>query len=51
MDTLVAYLKRSYDFVLLDTPPILAVSDALAMGPMADAIILVARAGKLRSRR
>ena len=46
MDTLVAYLKRSFDFVLFDTPPILAVSDALAMGPMADTIILVARGGQ-----
>ena len=45
MDSLVAYLKRSFDFVLFDTPPLLAVSDALAMGPMADAIILVARGG------
>jgi succinoglycan biosynthesis transport protein ExoP len=46
MDALVAYLKRSFDFVLFDTPPLLAVSDALAMGPMADAIILVARGGQ-----
>ncbi len=46
MDALIAYLKRSFDFVLLDTPPLLAVSDALAMGPMADAIILVARGGQ-----
>jgi succinoglycan biosynthesis transport protein ExoP len=46
MDSLVAYLKRSFDFVLFDTPPILAVSDAMAMGPMADAIILVARGGQ-----
>jgi capsular exopolysaccharide synthesis family protein len=46
MDTLVAYLKRSFDFILFDTPPLLAVSDALAMGPMADAIILVARGGQ-----
>jgi capsular exopolysaccharide synthesis family protein len=43
MDSLVGHLKRNFDFVLFDTPPILAVSDALAMGPMADAIILVAR--------
>jgi len=46
MDSLVAYLKRSYDIILFDTPPLLAVSDALAMGPMADAIILVARGGR-----
>jgi len=46
MDALISYLKRSFDFVLFDTPPLLAVSDALAMGPMADAIILVARGGQ-----
>jgi capsular exopolysaccharide synthesis family protein len=46
MDFLVAYLKRNFDYVLFDTPPILAVSDALAMGPMADGIVLVARSGQ-----
>ncbi len=46
MDTLIAFLKRSFDFVLFDTPPILAVSDALSLGPMADAIILIARGGQ-----
>lgn len=46
MDSLIAYLKRTYDFVLFDAPPLLAVSDALAMGPMADAIVLVARGGQ-----
>jgi len=46
MDSLIGYLKRNFDFILLDTPPLLAVSDALAMGPMADAIILVARGGQ-----
>lgn len=46
MDSLVAYLKRGFDFVLFDTPPILAVSDALAMAPMADAIVMVARGGQ-----
>ncbi len=46
MEVLVAFLKRSFDFVLFDTPPLLAVSDALAMGPLADAIILIARGGQ-----
>jgi succinoglycan biosynthesis transport protein ExoP len=46
METLIAYFRQNFDFVLLDAPPILAVSDALAMGPMADAIVLVARGGK-----
>lgn len=46
MDTLVSALKKNFDFILLDTPPVLAVSDTLAMGPMLDAVILVARGGE-----
>ena len=46
MDALIAALKKTFDFILLDTPPILAVSDTLAMGPMVDAVILVARGGE-----
>jgi succinoglycan biosynthesis transport protein ExoP len=46
MDGLITFLKKSYDFVLFDAPPVLAVSDALAMGPMVDAIILIARGGQ-----
>jgi succinoglycan biosynthesis transport protein ExoP len=46
MVSFIAFLKKKFDYVLFDTPPLLAVSDALAMGPMADAIILVARGGQ-----
>jgi Mrp family chromosome partitioning ATPase len=46
MDQLIAFLKRSFDYALFDTPPLLAVSDALAIGPMVDGIILVARGGQ-----
>jgi succinoglycan biosynthesis transport protein ExoP len=46
MDHLVAYMKRSFDYILIDVPPLLAVSDALAMGPLIDGVILVTRAGQ-----
>jgi Mrp family chromosome partitioning ATPase len=46
MDYLIAFLKRSFDYILFDSPPILAVSDALAMGPLIDGVILVVRAGR-----
>lgn len=46
MDHLIAFLRRSFDYILFDTPPILAVSDALAIGPMIDGVILVARGGQ-----
>jgi len=45
MDILVAFLKKSFDYVLFDAPPLLAVSDALAMGPVIDGVILVIRGG------
>ena len=46
MRTLVTYLKKSFDYVLFDTPPILAVSDALALSSLADAVILICRGGQ-----
>lgn len=36
-------LRASYDFVILDTPPVLAVSDPAAVAPRADGVILVFR--------
>jgi len=46
MDAFIAFLKRSFDYILLDAPPLLAVSDALAMGPLIDGVILVTRGGQ-----
>ncbi len=36
-------LKADYDYVILDTPPVLAVSDPSAVAPRADGVILVFR--------
>jgi capsular exopolysaccharide synthesis family protein len=45
MGYLISFLKQSFDYILFDTPPLLAVSDAVAMGPMIDGVILVTRGG------
>jgi capsular exopolysaccharide synthesis family protein len=42
---LIDFLKQSFDYILFDTPPLLAVSDTLALGPKIDGIILVVRCG------
>jgi tyrosine-protein kinase Etk/Wzc len=39
-------LSTRYDYVLLDTPPVLAVSDTLILGPQAGAVFIVARAAE-----
>ena len=39
-------LKKVFDYILLDTPPVLAVSDALVMGPSLDGVILIVWGGK-----
>ena len=44
---LLSRLKHLYDFVIIDTPPVLPVSDALLLAPHADGIIMTARAGWL----
>lgn len=41
---------REYDRVVLDTAPVLAVSDTQALAVMADAVVMVVRAGVTRKR-
>jgi len=42
---LINELEALYDIVLVDTPPVLLVSDVLALAPEVDGVILVARVG------
>lgn len=46
MAGLIGRLRETFDFVFIDTPPLLAVSDALVLAPRLDGAILVVRAGK-----
>lgn len=43
---LVAKWREEFDHVILDTPPVLAVTDAVRMSVEADSVILVVRAGQ-----
>jgi succinoglycan biosynthesis transport protein ExoP len=49
METLLGDLRRSADFILIDTPPVLAVSDALALAPLCDGFVVVADAATTSS--
>jgi len=49
MNCLVQECRESYDFVVLDTPPLLLVADALTVSKMSDGILLVARPGLIDS--
>jgi capsular exopolysaccharide synthesis family protein len=44
--TLVAGLREQFDFVIIDTPPILPYADGLALSTLVDGVILVGRAGQ-----
>jgi capsular exopolysaccharide synthesis family protein len=44
MEEFLQYLREHADVVLLDTPPVFAVSDALALAPLSDGVIVVADA-------
>lgn len=46
LDRLLEQVSERYDYVLIDTPPVLAVTDAGLIAAKCDATFLVARAGK-----
>ncbi len=42
---LLNYLKRRFDLIVIDSPPILPTSDALILAPHTDGVVLVTRSG------
>ncbi|MDD8020664.1 MAG: polysaccharide biosynthesis tyrosine autokinase [Acidobacteriota bacterium] len=46
MSKLLASLKDQFDFVLIDTPPVLAVTDAQVLGKLVDGLVLIVQAEK-----
>ncbi len=46
MRVLLKELAKSYDLVILDTPPVLATADAGILASLADGVLLVVRAGQ-----
>jgi capsular exopolysaccharide synthesis family protein len=49
MKHLMDRLRREYDVIIMDTPPILPVTDAVVASSLADGVILVVQAGRTRS--
>ena len=50
MATLIEDFSATYNFVIVDAPPLLVAADALTLGKITDGILLVARPGVLDSR-
>lgn len=46
MRELLEILKGSFDFILIDTPPVLSVTDSQVLGKMVDGLILVVQADR-----
>lgn len=47
MDELLRQVKNTYDYVLVDMPPVLAVTDAAVLSPKVDGIVFVIKSGKI----
>ena len=45
MHQLITDLRRQYDYIVMDTPPVLPVTDATVVATLADATILAVRSG------
>lgn len=48
MQAMLEQLRDEYDIVLIDLPPVLAVSDAQILAKLCDGILLVVRSGKVK---
>lgn len=48
MHTLLAQLKEEYDMVLIDSPPILAVTDSQILSSICDGVVMVINHGKVK---
>ncbi|MDR3701271.1 MAG: polysaccharide biosynthesis tyrosine autokinase [Candidatus Sulfopaludibacter sp.] len=48
MSKLIGDLRRQFNVVLIDTPPLLNLADARVLGRISDGVILVIRAGRVR---
>jgi capsular exopolysaccharide synthesis family protein len=46
MRTLMERLGKQYTYVVIDTPPVLSVTDAILLGRLVDAVVMVVRYGK-----
>jgi len=46
METLLAEMRAKYDFIILDTPPVLTVTDAALLGRLSDATVIIIRYAK-----
>jgi capsular exopolysaccharide synthesis family protein len=48
MTELLALLRSNAEYVLIDTPPVIAVTDAAVLAPKVDGVLIVINAGKTR---
>ncbi len=48
MRTFLREARSDYQCIILDTPPVLSVADARVLAPIADGVLVVARAGKTK---
>ena len=48
MKNILQCAKEEYDYVLIDTPPVLPVTDSLVLGRMVDGLILVIDSGEIK---
>lgn len=46
MEELIIKLRKEFDHIIIDTPPVLAVTDAIVLSAYSDGIVLVIRSGK-----
>lgn len=46
MDKLLKELRKTYDYIIIDTPPVAVVTDAVVLAPLSDGVLFIVRANQ-----
>lgn len=48
MSFLMSHLKKQFDVIVIDSPPVLLTSDSVLLAPLADGVVLVVKSGQMK---
>jgi capsular exopolysaccharide synthesis family protein len=48
MSFLISHLKKQFDVIVIDSPPVLLTSDSVLLAPLSDGVVLIVKSGQMK---